>query len=365
MSAIESGPYRVRVTQPYLPPRETYAARLDTIWDSRWLTNMGPQERELAERLKTYFAADHLQLASSGTSALQLALAALDLSGDVIVTPYSFAATRNAIVRQGCKPVYADIDPDCFALDPAALERAMTSDTQAIVVTTAYGLPCDFDAIQAIADDAGIPTVYDHAHATGSRYRGRAMPTFGDVGALSFHATKVFHTVEGGAVICADGAIAQKVQYLKANGIDGDRLLYAGFNAKMSELHAAMGLAILPEVANLIARRRERYEAYAAALKGSAVQLPDPARWERLEWNYSYAPVICRTERETRRTQAALAREGIESRRYFRPAFTAREEGHNACPVAEDIADRVLCLPLSPFLELEDVALIADIVRSV
>lgn len=361
MSRGEQDIYRVRVTQPYLPPREDYAARLDGIWERNWLTNSGPCEAELALALKTRFAAKHLQLASSGTSALQLALAALDLSGDVIVTPYSFAATRNAIILQGCNPVYADIDAASFALDPEALEAAITARTQAILVTTAYGLPCDFEGIQRIADRAGVPTIYDHAHATGSVYQGRAMATFGDIGALSFHATKVFHTVEGGAVISENGALDEKIRLLKANGIDGDRLAYAGFNAKMSELHAAMGLAVLPELPRLIAARRERFDAYAARLAGSGLQLPDPAHWPDLEWNYAYAPMICPDEATTVRVQHRLAEARIESRRYFRPAFTRREDGHHPCPVAEDIADRVLCLPLSPFLAMDDVDLIADI----
>ncbi|MEE4200332.1 DegT/DnrJ/EryC1/StrS family aminotransferase [Erythrobacter sp.] len=354
--------YRVRVTQPYMPDRSEYEELLEGIWDRSWLTNEGPCEVDLARALRSYFGAEHLQLASSGTSALQLALAALELTGDIIVTAYSFAATRNAIIRQGCRPIYADIDPVNFALDPAAVERAITPGTQAILVTTSYGLPCDFDALQDIADAHGLKTVYDHAHATGSFYRGRAIVTHGDIGALSFHATKVFHTAEGGGVICSDAAIDRKVRLLKSNGVDGDRLVLPGFNAKMSELHAAMGLAILPQLQNLIDARRKRFEAYAAGLASSDFDMLDPSRWDGLEWNYAYAPIICRDEETTTRTQSALADRGIESRRYFRPAFTKREAGHAPCPVAEDIAERVLCLPLSPMLAMDDVELIASVV---
>ena len=362
MAGNRAGDWRVRVTQPYLPPRERYDAYLDAIYERRWLTNGGPCEAELAEKLKARFEVDHLQLVSSGTSALQLALAALEIGGDVIVTPYSFAATRNAVIRQGCRPVYADIDPATFALDPEAIARAITPETQAILVTTAYGLPCDFDGIQAVADRHGIPTVYDHAHSTGSRYRGRAIPSFGDVGALSFHATKVFHTVEGGAVICRDAALEEKLRLMKANGIDGDTIPYAGFNAKMSEPHAAMGLAILPDLDRLIAERRRRTEIFVAELLDAPVRMPACEIGPKLEWNYAYNPVIFADGSTAMRVQDALARAGFESRRYFRPAFSEAGSDHG-CPVAEDLAERVLCLPMSPFVEPAQIAQMCEIVR--
>lgn len=355
--------WRLRVSRPYQPERATYDGYLDDIFERNWLTNGGPCEAALAERLKARFDTARLQLVSSGTSALQLALAALDLEGDLIVTPYSFAATRNAVLRQGCRPVYADIDPVTFALDPAAIERVMTPATSAILVTSAYGLPCDFDDIQQIADAHSIPTIYDHAHATGSVYRGRAMPTYGDLGALSFHATKVFHTIEGGAVISHSPGLDDKLRLMKANGIDGDTIPHAGFNAKMSEVHAAMGLAILPDLDALIAARKRIFELYVEALGNAPARLPDPAAFGDFRWNYAYAPMILESGDTTMRVQRALAARGIESRRYFRPAFSSAESSA-ACPVAEDLTERVLCLPLGPHVDAEHVDEIGAIVRA-
>ena len=355
--------WRLRVTEPYLPPRETYGALVDGIFDRNRLTNGGPCEAELADRLRDRFAVDHIQLVSSGTSALQLALAALELKGEIIVTPYSFAATRNAVIRQGCRPIYADIDPVTFALDPNAIERALTDDTSAILVTSAYGLPPDFDGIQAIADTRGIPTIYDHAHATGSVYCGQAMPSYGDVGALSFHATKVFHTVEGGGVITHDPQLDEKVRLMKANGIDGDAIPHVGFNAKISEMHAAMGLANLPQLDRLIADRRACFQSYVEVLADAPVRLPDPHAFAGLDWNYSYAPMLLHDGDTTVRIQQALAEQGIESRRYFRPAFTSLVPDQS-CPVAEDLSERVLCLPFGPQLTIELTMEISAIIRA-
>ncbi len=356
------GPYRLTVTRPALPSRVTYEALIDRIWDSGWLTNNGPLERELTARLTEYLGAPHLQLVSSGTSALQVALAALECTGEVITTPYSFAATRNAVIRQGCEPVYCDIDPVSFTLDPQAIEASLTPRTSAIVITTAYGLPANFDAIQELADVHGIPTLYDHAHATGARYRGRALATYGDIGALSFHATKVFHTGEGGALISHDPELDEKISLMKANGIDGDAVPHVGFNAKMSEMHAAMGLALLPELDALIARRKACFTAYVKALADAPVRLIDPDAFGDFSWNYAYFPVVTRAGEVVERIQAALADEGIESRRYFRPSFDSVDNAR-PCPVARDIASRVLSLPFSPFLTEDEIAQVAAIVR--
>ncbi|WP_420391422.1 DegT/DnrJ/EryC1/StrS family aminotransferase [Acuticoccus sp.] len=355
----------LRVTEPYLPPREEYERHLEGIWSRSWVTNGGPVATKLTHELRAVLGVPHVELASSGTSALQLALAALKVAGSVILTPYSYPATLNAVLWQGCTPIFADIEPGTFGLDPAAVERALTPDVTAIVATHAYGLPNDVAALADVARRHGLKVIYDAAHAMGGTLDGRSLLAYGDAAAVSFHATKIFHTVEGGAVVVHDAEHADAVRLLRANGVDGDLVPLTGFNAKMSELHAAMGLAILPRLEALIAERRARFEMYRECLVGLPVRLLEPEAITGLSWNYPYFPVVFENASTVLRVQAALREQSIESRRYFRPAINTLEQSRGApCPVAEELCDRALCLPFTPFLSAEEVARVAGGVRA-
>ncbi len=258
-------PEPIYVTRTFLPPRAEYDAWLDKAYASHVLTNNGPIHRELEETLRARFDVPHLRLMANGTLAIQLAIRALGVTGKVITTPFSYVATTSAILWEGCEPVFVDIDPHTCCIDPTLIEAAITPDTTAILATHVYGIPCDVEAIDAIAKRHGLKVIYDAAHAFDVQYKGRSILAYGDASTLSFHATKLFHTVEGGAVVLHQEQHDKDLRLLRSFGHIGDEHFSLGMNAKMSEVHAAMGMAVLPHVPDIIADRARAFMDYGEA----------------------------------------------------------------------------------------------------
>lgn len=343
----------IPVTRTSLPPLETYVSYLEDIWESAHLTNNGPLCCELRERVRHFLRVPHVELVANGTLALQMAIRALDLCGEIITTPYSYVATTNAILWEACDPVFVDIDPETLCLDPNLIERAITPRTSAILATHVYGYPCDVEAIADIAQRHGLRVIYDAAHAFGVRLNGKSLLEHGDCSTLSFHATKLFQTAEGGAVVCGDANVANRLFRLSSFGHTGeDHYVEMGINAKLSELHAAMGLSVLPLVEQHIARRRHCSERYDELI--DPLPLQRPKQVGGLEYNYAYYPVLFRDRVTMMRARQALLDKDIMARRYFSPSLNTlpflRDSLRRPCPVSEDVASRVLALPLSAAL---------------
>ncbi|MBI5767164.1 MAG: DegT/DnrJ/EryC1/StrS family aminotransferase [Verrucomicrobia bacterium] len=344
-------PAEITVTKTSLPPLAEYVAYLEKIWSSHHLTNNGPLLRELEARLRDRLGARHVWFVSNGTIALQLALHAANVTGEVLTTPFSYVATTGAVLWQNATPVFVDIDRATLTIDPRKLAAALTPRTSAILATHVYGFPCAVDALQAFAREHRLKLIYDAAHTFGCELDGRSLASYGDVSCLSFHATKVFHTVEGGAVVInGDDVLAERVKLTRAFGQFGDDHRCVGINGKNSELHAAMGLCNLPRVAGIIAQRQEQFQRYHELLADSFLELPaPPAESQGFRHNYAYCPVILPSEATLRAVMTRLEAGGIRARRYFFPSLNrlAYLKSTSCCPVAEDIATRILCLPMS------------------
>lgn len=356
----------IPVTKTYLPPLGKYVSQLEKIWPDAWLTNNGPLVKELAESLRVHLGVPNLELVANGTLALQLAIKALGLKGEIITTPYSYVATTNSILWEGCEPAFVDIEPQTFCINPDLIEAAITDQTSAILATHVYGYPCDVVRIQQIADKHKLKVIYDAAHAFGVRLAGESILQHGDCSTLSFHATKLFHTVEGGAVACKDAEVAKRVFLMKKFGhIGEDDYLDIGINAKMSELHAAMGRCVLPNVNESIATRKECSGWYDEQLEGCLLQRPVPP--VGLEYNYAYYPVVFHSHEVMLKVRQALIDNGIGPRRYFYPSLNTlpflKPELKRACPISEGISSRVLCLPLYAGLSKAEVDVICGIIK--
>ena len=357
----------IHVTKTFLPDYGDFASRLQTAWDTSVLTNNGPLVKQLTAALAETLGITNIQLVANGTLALQLAIKALGVRGEIITTPYSYVATTNAILWEGCTPVFVDVDSESFCLSPDLIEAAITEHTTAILATHVYGYPCDVQRIQQIADRHGLKVIYDAAHAFGVRLNGQSLLNHGDCSTLSFHATKLFHTAEGGAVVCKDEAVAKRGFLMSKFGHLGeDEYLDIGINAKMSELHAAMGLAMLPLVPEIIAARRECSAWYDEMLED--LELQRPKTIAGLEYNYAYYPVVFATHEEMMQVRTALHAQDIFPRRYFYPSLNTLpflpESQRRPCPVSESLAQRVLALPLYPTLARQDVERIATCIRA-
>jgi dTDP-4-amino-4,6-dideoxygalactose transaminase len=339
----------ITVTRPTLPPFEEYVDLVRGIWSRHQLTNAGPLVIELEHRLAEYLGVRHCLFVTNGTIALQLAYRALDLRGEVVTTPFSYVATTSSLVWEGNAPVFADIEPDTLTLSAERAEAAITPRTSAIVATHVYGNACDVHALGELARRRGLRLVYDAAHAFGTSLDGHTLAAYGDVATLSFHATKLFHTVEGGAVVTNDDEIARRVAYLRNFGHDGQEAFQGiGINGKNSELHAAMGLCLLPRMNDIVAERRalsQRYDEHFAAL-GEAVRRP--LLRASLAYNYAYYAVLLANEETVANVQRRCAEAGVLTRRYFYPSLSGALSYVPAAevPVALDAASRVLCLPL-------------------
>ena len=356
----------ITVSRPTLPPLEEYLALLEGVWARNHLTNAGPLVVELERRLAEYLGVKHCLFVSNGTIALQLAFRALDLVGEVITSPFSYVATTSSIAWEGCCPVFADVEPETLTLSAERAEAAITSRTSAIVATHVYGNPCDVDGLADLARRRGLRLVYDAAHAFGAGYRGRALSAYGDVATLSFHATKLFHTVEGGAVVTDDDEVALRVAYLRNFGHDGyERFQGIGINGKNSELHAAMGLCLLPRVAAIISERRALSLRYDSALAGRR-DVDRPAIRADTQYNYAYYPVLLSGDAAVRAAQRHLEANGVLARRYFYPSLSGAlpYAAAGEVPVALDAAERVLCLPLFTGLTFEVVDRVAALLAA-
>ena len=353
----------ITVTQSFLPPLEEYVTYLKGVWEQNRLTNNGPLLLQLEAELSQYLDIPYVHVTGNGTIALQLAIRALGLVGEVLTTPFSFVATTSAILWEHCTPVFVDIDPNTFCIDATQLEAAITPRTCAIMATHVYGLPCDVDAIEAVARRHNLKVIYDGAHAFGTRLRGRSLLSYGDITTCSFHATKLFHTGEGGAVLLHDQQLATEVNLLKSFGHVGDDHLMLGINGKNSELHAAMGLCLLPRVAGFIEERAELYHQYRQELAG--LPLTYPVLPADTDYNYAYFPVVFEEESALLQVKALLAEHGIDTRRYFYPSLNLLPylPGTSSCPTSEYIAERVLCLPFYPQLGAKLATHIASLVR--
>lgn len=356
----------VFVTRTFMPDMEAYTGMLRGIWARGQVTNNGPLCQELESALLPHHGTRHVLLMGNGTITLQIAVKALELRGEVITTPFSYVASTTALIWEQCTPVFADIAPDGFNIDPSAIEAAITPRTTAVLATHVYGLPCDVEAIERIARRHGLKVIYDAAHAFGTWHRGRPLLSYGDVSSCSFHATKIFHTVEGGSVACNDDALYDRMRLMRSFGHVGDVHHIAGINGKNSELHSAMGLLVLARFEEILERRREQWERYAACLAGVPVRtglIPSNTRY-----NHAYFPVVLPTEAVLLAVVEALGAIGVVPRRYFYPALSTLPYVNRAggCPVAEDVARRVLCLPLYHDLSEGWIDRIAEVVsRSV
>lgn len=364
----------VYVTQPYLPPLEEFIPYLEKIWESKTLTNGGPMHQQLEKELCEYLGVEHIALFNNGTIALLTALQALRVTGEVITTPYSFVATAHSLLWNGLQPVFVDIDPNTFNLDATKVEAAITSKTTAIMPVHCYGFSCDVEAIQTIADNYNLKVIYDAAHAFAVNDVGGSILRYGDLSVLSFHATKVFNTFEGGAIICPDAKTKKRIEQLKNFGyVDEVTVVAPGINGKMSEINAAFGLLQLKHIDKAIIRRKEISRRYTEALqdvKGIRVVTPPSG----IEANCSYFPILI-TEDYTLSRDALYQKlkvNNIFSRRYFYPLISdfsmyrsMSSSAKENLPVANDIASKVLCLPIYPTLEDSAVDEVISIILNV
>lgn len=351
----------INITKPFLPPIEEYKAFIDQIWERNWLTNNGPLVNELELKLKEHLGVDYLLYLNNGTVALQIAIKALGLKGDVITTPFSYIATTSSIVWEGCKPVFVDIDRETLNIDHQKIEAAINENTSAIIATHTYGNPCNIDAIQAIADKYRLKVIYDAAHCFGTKYKGKTVFAYGDISTTSFHATKVFHTIEGGAVFTNNAALLKKMAYMRNFGHNGpDNFAEVGINGKNSEFHAAMGLVNLKYIPSILESREKqckRYTDWTKYLNVKTIKLTPEA-----SVNFSYYPVLFDSESALLKAIELLNGNWIYPRRYFYPSLnnlnyvTSRDT-----PVCDEICSKVLCLPVYHSLSTEEIDFICRI----
>ncbi len=353
----------IPVTKPFLPPIEEYQQYVHDIWQRNWLTNNGPLVNELEFKLRERLVLENLLYVTNGTIAIQMAIKALALKGEIITTPFSYVATTSSIVWENCEPVFVDINPNTCNIDPQRIEAAITTNTSAILATHVYGNPCDVEAIEEIAEHKGLKVIYDGAHAFGVKYKGKSIFERGDISTCSFHATKLFHTIEGGCVVTKDQELLKRLAYLRNFGHDGfDRYAMLGINGKNSEFHAAMGLVNLKYVEQIIATRKTLSGYYGKLLHDFSGTCPEIAAGT--EYNYAYYPIIFASEELLIKTFNALNENSISPRRYFYPTLETLPyiKIKVNCKVADSIAKRVLCLPLYDTLLLESIDKICSII---
>lgn len=351
----------ITVTKPYLPPKDEYLNYVSEIFDRGILTNQGANVRALEAKLSAFLGTENFHYVTNGTIALQLALKALGIEdGEVITTPFSYVATTSSILWERCTPVFVDIEPDNFTIDPTKIEAAITPKTRAIMPVHVFGYACDVDAIQKIAGKHNLKVVYDAAHAFASEYKGKSLATYGDISTLSFHATKLFHTIEGGACIVRDKSVSDKLELIKRFGHEKDNHICLGINAKQDEFNAAMGLANFAHLDEIKAARKHICELYDSLLKG---KLRRPKAQDGLKYNYAYYPVVFENEKELLAAFDRLAKIDVFPRRYFYPTLNKLPyltEKYD-CPVSEDITTRIACLPLYVGLADADVEKICKV----
>ena len=352
----------INVTKPFLPPKSEYLAYVDQIWVRNWLTNNGPLVNELELKLKEYLKLDYLLFTGNGTIAIQMAIKALNLTGEIITTPFSYVATTSSIVWENCKPVFADIDPERLTINPKKIEDLITESTTAILATHVYGIPCHIEEIDVIAKKHNLKVIYDAAHAFGTKYKGQSLLSYGDISTLSTHATKLFQTIEGGAVIANDPNILKQLALLRNFGHDGpDKFNGPGINGKNSEFHAAMGLVNLNYVDRIIEKRKTDSDLYDHWLLNKGIVRPTLP--PNTEYNHSYYPVIFKTEKIAMEVFNELNKNEIFARRYFYPSLSGLNYVNgNPTPVSDDVASKVLCLPIYYDLSKSEIDMICRII---
>lgn len=354
----------IPVTKTFLPPQEEYNSYVKRAWDKVWLTNRGELTLELEDKLKNLLNVSNLIITNNGTIPIQIALKLFGEGGEIITTPFSYVATSAAIVWENCKPVFVDINPDYLTIDETKIEAAITPKTTAILATHVFGNPCDVIAIENIAKKHNLKVIYDAAHCFGVKFKNQSVFNFGDVSTCSFHATKLFHTGEGGAMFCNDAAIFHQLYYSHNFGHNGPLAFHGlGINAKISELQSALGLAVLPYMNHIISERKNVVDFYNNNLNFNTVKSLKIR--ENTEWNYSYYPVIFDSEETLLHVSEALANDNIIPRRYFYPSLNTIEytKGEKM-PVSESIASRILCLPLYVGISETDLENIIQIINT-
>jgi dTDP-4-amino-4,6-dideoxygalactose transaminase len=354
----------INVTKTFFPPIEEYQKQLERIWKNEWLTNRGELVMELETKLKEKLRVTNILITNNGTIPLQIALKNVGENGEIITTPFSYVATTSSIVWEQCTPVFVDIDSEYLTIDETKIEAAITKKTTAILATHVFGNPCNIEVIDAIAKKYKLKVIYDAAHCFGVNYKENSIFDYGDISTCSFHATKLFHTGEGGALFCDDPVLRHKLFYSHNFGHKTATEFYGlGINAKISELQAAMGLAVLPFMNEIIIARKKIVDYYSANLNFSSLRTIKIR--EHTEWNYSYYPIIFDTETTLLKVQQQLNEQQIFPRRYFYPSLNTLEYiNSNTMPMSESIASRVLCLPLYKELKENEITKICKIINA-
>jgi dTDP-4-amino-4,6-dideoxygalactose transaminase len=353
----------INVTKAYLPSKEKYQKYVDEIYENGWLTNYGPLVQRLEKRLAEYLGVENIVLVSNGTSALEIAYRALELKGAVITTPFSFVATSSSLVVSQLSPIFADIDKNTFNLDLKNIEKLITKNTSAILPVHVFGNACEIEEIEKIANKHNLKVIYDAAHAFDVEYKGSSILNYGDISTLSFHATKLFHTIEGGALIIKNEKLAQKARYLINFGIKNhEEIPYLGTNSKMNEFEAAMGLCVLDDIGQIKQKRKMVFDIYKREL-GGFVKFQDKNK--NSTENYSYCSVVFKNEDQLLKVQKALNEQQIFPRRYFYPSLDTLEymEPKQEMPISRDISKRILCLPIYVDLEKDIQKQIIDVIK--
>ena len=356
----------IPVTKSYIPNIDEYTSIVSKAFDNSWLTNRGELVQELESKLTSFLKLKEANILclNNGTSPLQIALKVLGQESEIITTPFSYVATTAAIVWESCTPVFVDINENCLTIDESKIEKAITDKTTCILATHIYGNPCNIEAIDKIAKKHNLKVIYDAAHCFGVEYKGKSIFKYGDVSTCSFHATKIFHCGEGGAIFCKDKELFDKLYYNHNFGHNGPTEYHGlGINAKMSELSAAMGLSVLPHFEKIFNGRKLAVETYNQNLAFSNVQLLNIRK--DTDWNYSYYPLVFKTEAELLEIKSILEKENIFPRRYFFPALHKLPYIKNIVelPIAESVSKRVLCLPLYYNIDLKVVAKICGLIN--
>lgn len=353
----------INVTKTFLPDYQLYSSYLKRAWDAVWLTNRGELTLELEAKIKEKYSINHIIITNNGTIPIQIALKLLGNQGEIITTPFSYVATTSAIIWENCKPVFVDIHPELLTIDETKIEAAITSKTTAILATHVFGNPCHVEAIEKIAKNHNLFVIYDAAHCFGVIYNGNSIFNYGDVSTCSFHATKIFHSGEGGAMFCNDEKLFHKLYYSHNFGHNGPVDFHGlGINAKISELQSAMGLAVFDNLEHIFDERRKVVEFYLKKLNFDKVTTMKIR--EKTEWNYSYFPLIFKSEEELLNAQKRLNKAEIFPRRYFYPSLNTIDFVNGASmPISESIASRILCLPLYVGLTEVELKLIVNLIN--
>lgn len=342
----------IHVTKTHLPKRETFDYYVSKLFSSGWLTNDGELCQRFESKLQDYLGVKHLVLVSNGGMALHLAYKLLQLQGEVITTPFSYVATTSTLVWDGLKPVYSDID-DSYNLDPSLIEEKITKQTSAILPVHTFGNPCDINNIRKIANRHNLKVIYDAAHCFGIEHQGTSILNEGDISILSFHATKLFHSIEGGALVLNNSELYERAKRMRTYGYQAGEIKGLGINARMNEFSAAMGLAVLDDIDFIMEKRRSLWRNYHSALAEHVKMLDTP---KETKFNHQYVPIVLKDSKQRARVEASLNKIDIYPRRYFYPSLDTLEyvPQNQICPVSRDTADRILCLPIYPDLTLND-----------